>query len=112
MGGLEDLNLSMFRINITSALVVVIIIMGYVIYSLHKQSSLKSTIISQLHSSIESNNQTIKKLQIDLKTFKNKEPIIKEKIVNRYIKVNAKDDRCESQLQAIDHLLNIYVGKK
>lgn len=112
MAGLEERNLSMFRLNITSALVIIIIIMGYVIYSLHKQNALKSTIISQLNSSIESNNQTIKKLEVDLKKFKQQEPIIKEKIVNRYIKVNAKDNQCESQLQAIDHLLNIYVGKK
>lgn len=86
--------------------------MGYVIYSLHKQNSLKSTIISQLNSSIESNNETIRKLEVDLKNFKKQEPIIREKIVNRYIKVNAKDEQCESQLQAIDNLLDIYVGKK
>lgn len=112
MGGLVEHNPLMFKINLTSGLIIIIIGMGCVIYSLHKQNNLKSIIISQLHSSIENNNQIIRKLEIDLNKFKKQEPIIKEKIVNRYIEVKAKDKECESQLQAIDELLDIYVGKK
>lgn len=102
----------MFRIGLPFILIAVITAMGYIIISLHKQNQLKDTIISQLHSSIESNNEVIKKLEIDLETYKNKEPIIKEKIVNRYIKIQAKDDKCESQMEAMGDLMKKFLEKK
>lgn len=102
----------MFRLGLPFILIAVITAMGYIIISLHKQNQLKDTIISQLHSSIESNNEVIKKLEIDLETYKNKEPIIKEKIVNRYIKIQAKDDKCESQMEAMGDLMKKFLEKK
>lgn len=102
----------MFRIGLPFILIAVITAMGYIIISLHKQNQLKDTIISQLHSSIEGNNEVIKKLEIDLETYKNKEPIIKEKIVNRYIKIQAKDDKCESQMEAMGDLMKKFLEKK
>ena len=102
----------MFRIGLPFILIAVITAMGYIIISLHKQNQLKDTIISQLHSSIEGNNEVIKKLEIDLETYKNKEPVIKEKIVNRYIKIQAKDDKCESQMEAMGDLMKKFLEKK
>lgn len=112
MGGLGEQSPLMFRIGLPFILIAVITAMGYIIISLHKQNQLKDTIISQLHSSIESNNEVIKKLEIDLETYKNKEPIIKEKIVNRYIKIQAKDDKCESQMEAMGDLMKKFLEKK
>lgn len=86
--------------------------MGGVIFFLHKQNSLKDTIISQLNISISQNNETIKKLEIDLDTFKKKEPIIKEKIVEKYIKIKPKDDSCKAQLDAVDKLIEKYLDTK
>lgn len=112
MGGLGEQSPLMFRLGLPFILIAVITAMGYIIISLHKQNQLKDTIISQLHSSIESNNEVIKKLEIDLETYKNKEPIIKEKIVNRYIKIQAKDDKCESQMEAMGDLMKKFLEKK
>lgn len=112
MGGLGEQSPLMFRIGLPFILIAVITAMGYIIISLHKQNQLKDTIISQLHSSIEGNNEVIKKLEIDLETYKNKEPVIKEKIVNRYIKIQAKDDKCESQMEAMGDLMKKFLEKK
>lgn len=93
-------------------LIVIILAMSYMILSLYRQNSLKDTIISQLNSSIESNNAVIKKLQIDIEKFKNREPEIRQKIVEKYIKISPKDDSCTSQLEAVDRLLDAYLEKK
>ena len=102
----------MFRLGLAFILIAVITAMGYIIISLHKQNQLKDTIISQLHSSIEGNNEVIKKLEIDLETYKNKEPVIKEKIVNRYIKIQAQDKECVSQMDAMDKLMDKFLESK
>ena len=54
----------------------------------------------------------IKKLEIDLETYKNKEPVIKEKIVNRYIKIQAQDKECVSQMDAMDKLMDKFLESK
>ena len=112
MDGSGEQSLLMFRLGLAFILIAVITAMGYIIISLHKQNQLKDTIISQLHSSIEGNNEVIKKLEIDLETYKNKEPVIKEKIVNRYIKIQAQDKECVSQMDAMDKLMDKFLESK
>lgn len=112
MDGSGEQSPLMFRLGLPFILIAVITAMGYIIISLHKQNQLKDTIISQLHSSIEGNNEVIKKLEIDLETYKNKEPVIKEKIVNRYIKIQAQDKECVSQMDAMDKLMDKFLESK
>lgn len=101
----------MFKVNLTTILIAVIAVMGITTYSLHKQNKAQELLISQLYASIQENNAVIKSLEVDLDKFKKQAPIIKEKIINRYIKVQAKDESCEAQLKAVDELVKAWEQK-
>lgn len=88
-----------------------IVALSYSTYNLYEKNKLKDTIISMLNNSIAQNNQTIKKLEIDIENFKTQEPIIKEKIITKYKTIKAEDTKCESQIKAVDEALNAFFNR-
>lgn len=54
-----------------------------------------------MNDKIQTQNEAIKALEIDVETYKNKKPQIIEKIVTKYQDIVVKDETCESQLEAI-----------
>lgn len=88
-----------------------ILALSYSTYNLYEKNKLKDTIISMLNNSIAQNNQTIKKLEIDIENFKTQEPIIKEKIITKYKTIKATDTKCENQIKAVDEALNAFFNR-
>lgn len=108
----------MFKLNFTNALIIILIAMSILLYGIHSNSSLKTEIIEEqkntianLNGIIDENNQIIKGLEIDVENYKNREPVIREKIVEKYREIKVKDEKCESKIEAISDLLDVFVEK-
>lgn len=101
----------MIRLNFSLIALIGVVVLGYTTLNLYEKNKLKDTIISQLNTSIKQNNEIIKSLEIDVETYKNKAPIIKEKIITKYKTIKAKDTECENQIKAIDESVSAFFNR-
>lgn len=99
------------RVNITLILLGVVVALSYTTYSLYEQNKLKDTIISTLNSSIARNNEMIKELEIDVQKYKNKAPMIREKIITKYKTIQAQDEQCLNQIKAVDESISTFFAR-
>lgn len=79
--------------------IVVLLIIDYTTSKAELQA--KKAELLLLSHTIQEQNTAIKKLEIDVETYKNKKPQIVEKIVEKYKTTEVKDETCEAYMVAI-----------
>ena len=96
--------------RIVVAVMIVSVIAGFIYdYKLTKERlETKKAELIAAYEQIKSQNESIKKLEIDVANYKELKPQIIEKTITKYQNVKVTDETCEAKLNALQEYTNLF----
>lgn len=100
-------------IKIVVAIAIIGVITGFIIdYKMTKEKlETKKAELLAAYEQIKSQNDAIKKLEVDVETYKEKKPQIVEKVITKYQDVKVTDETCEAKLEALSAYAKLFYDR-